>query len=173
MTFLNSITERGIFNALRIVLVNRQFSYRQLFWITGMLAFLLSTIISSLTVGLLMGYIILEIGKDHPKFVGLAGLNAIVAANAGGTMSPLGGISTFFVWQQNMLHFTEFFTLAIPCIVNFLVPAAIMHFSVPKEIPVFSKEKPVLKRGSKRIVFIFILTSALPSYLMYFLIHQQ
>ncbi|MDN3510046.1 MAG: sodium:proton antiporter NhaD [Candidatus Jettenia sp.] len=158
MTFLNSMTERGIFNALRIVLVNRQFSYRQLFWITGMLAFLLSTIISSLTVGLLMGYIILEIGKDHPKFVGLAGLNAIVAANAGGTMSPLGGISTFFVWQQNMLHFTEFFTLAIPCIVNFLVPAAIMHFSVPKEIPVFSKEKPVLKRGSKRIVFIFILT---------------
>ncbi len=161
MTFLNSMTERGIFDALRIVLVNRQYSYRQLFWITGVLAFVLSLVISSLTVGLLMGYIILVIGKDQPKFVGLAGLNAVVAANAGGTISPLGGISTFFVWQQNMLHFTEFFNLTIPCMVNFLVPASIMHFAVTKENPVFTKETPALKRGSKRIVFIFIFTFSL------------
>jgi len=158
MTFLNAMTERGIFDALRIVLANKQYSYRQLFWITGILAFVLSTVISSLTVGLLMGYIILVIGKGDPKFVGLAGLNAVVAANAGGTMSPLGGISTFFVWQQNMLHFTQFFTLTIPCIVNFVVPAAIMYFSVSKETPAFAQETPLLKRGSKRIIFIFILT---------------
>jgi Na+/H+ antiporter NhaD/arsenite permease-like protein len=143
---------------LRIVLANRKYSYRQLFWITGVLAFLLSTVISSLTVGLLMGYIILEIGKGQPRFVGLAGLNAVVAANAGGTLSPLGGISTFFVWQQNMLHFTEFFNLTIPCIVNFLVPASIMHFSVVKICPTFPKKNIVLKRGSKRIIFIFILS---------------
>ena len=158
MTFLNSMTERGIFDALRIVLANKQYSYRQLFWITGALAFLLSLVISSLTVGLLMGYIILQIGKGQPKFVGLAGLSAVIAANAGGTMSPLGGISTFFVWQQNMLHFTDFFMLTIPCMVNFLVPALIMHFAVSHETPNFSKETPTLKRGSKRIIFIFILT---------------
>ncbi|WP_347989191.1 sodium:proton antiporter NhaD [Methylomonas sp. AM2-LC] len=158
MTFLNSMTERGIFDALRIVLANREYNYRQLFWITGLLAFVLSLVISSLTVGLLMGYIILVIGKEQPKFVGLAGLNAVVAANAGGTMSPLGGISTFFVWQQNMLHFHQFFYLTLPCIVNFIVPAFIMQFSVPKQHPRFSKETPQLKRGSKRVIFIFILT---------------
>ena len=158
MTFLNAMTERRIFDALRIVLANRQYSYRQLFWITGILAFILSTVISSLTVGLLMGYIILVIGKGDPKFVGLAGLNAVIAANAGGTMSPLGGISTFFVWQQNMLHFTQFFNLTLPCIVNFFVPAFIMYFSVSKDKPAFPKETPILKRGSKRIIFIFILT---------------
>lgn len=158
MTFLNTMTERGVFDALRIVLANRQYSYRKLFWITGVLAFVLSLVISSLTVGLLMGYIILVIGKDNPKFVGLAGLNAVIAANAGGTMSPLGGISTFFVWQQNMLHFSQFFNLTLPCMVNFLVPACIMHFSVTKGAPIFPKETPVLKRGSKRVIFIFILT---------------
>jgi Na+/H+ antiporter NhaD/arsenite permease-like protein len=42
--------------------------------------------------------------------------------------------------------------------VNFLVPASIMHFSVPKQTPVFTKEKPEFKRGSKRIIFIFVLT---------------
>lgn len=159
MTFLNTMTERGIFDALRIFLVNRQYSYRQLFWITGGIAFLLSTVISSLTVGLLMGYIILAIGEDESEFVGLAGLNAVIAANAGGTMSPLGGISTFFVWQQNMLHFWEFFDLTIPCIVNFVVPAALMHFSVVKKTPFPNDDEvPVLKRGSKRVIFIFVVT---------------
>jgi len=157
MAFLNAMTERGVFDALRIVLINNQFTYRQLFWITGVLAFLMSSVISSLTVGLMMGYLILSIGKGQPKFIGLAALNAVVACNAGGTLSPLGGISTFFVWQQNKLQFTDFFKLTIPCIVNFLVPACIMYFSVTKEIPALSKEKVVLKRGSKRIIFVFIL----------------
>jgi len=158
MTYLNAMTERGIFDSLRIVLIRKQYHYRQLFWITGILAFALSTVISSLTVGLLMGYIILVIGKDQPKFVGLAGLNAVIAANAGGTLSPLGGISTFFVWQQNILDFATFFTLTIPCLINFAVPAAIISFSVSTDSPMPCTEKPLLKRGSKRIVFIFIST---------------
>ncbi|MGD0960997.1 MAG: sodium:proton antiporter NhaD [Methylomonas sp.] len=158
MTFLNTMTERGIFDALRIVLLNRQYSFRQLFWITGFIAFLLSTVISSLTVGLLMGYIILVLGEDEPDFVGLAGLNAVIAANAGGTMSPLGGISTFFVWQQNMLHFHEFFTLTLPCLVNFIVPAAFMHFAVIKKTPMSHDEIPILKRGAKRVILIFVIT---------------
>jgi Na+/H+ antiporter NhaD/arsenite permease-like protein len=158
MAFLNAMTERGIFDALRIILINKQFSYRRLFWITGLIAFLMSTVISSLTVGLMMGYLILSIGKGQPKFIGLTALSAVVACNAGGTLSPLGGISTFFVWQQNMLQFTDFFKLTIPCIVNFLVPASIMYFSITKELPAPSKEKVVLKRGSKRIIFIFFLS---------------
>ena len=82
----------------------------------------------------------------------------MVGANAGGTMSPLGGISTLFVWQKNILHFTEFFSLTIPCLINFLVPACIMHFSVPKQTPAVSQSVIALKRGSKRIVFLFALT---------------
>ncbi len=158
MTFLNAMTERGIFDGLRIILLNRQYSYRQLFWITGALSFALSTVISSLTVGLLMGYIIMVLREDKNNFVGLAGLNTVIAANAGGTMSPLGGISTFFVWQQNGLNFTQFFYLTLPCVVNFLVPAAIMHFAVTKKKPMLSEEIPVFKRGSKRVLLIFIIT---------------
>ena len=158
MTYLNTLNERGVFDGLRIYLLNKQFSYRQLFWITGGLAFILSTIVNGLTVGLLMGSIAVAVGKRQPKFVALACINIIVAANAGGTMSPLGGISTLFVWQKNILHFTEFFSLTIPCLINFIVPACIMHFSVPKETPAVSQSSIALKRGSKRIVGLFILT---------------
>jgi Na+/H+ antiporter NhaD/arsenite permease-like protein len=158
MTFLNAMTERHLFDVLRIKLERLELSYRQLFWITGVIAFLLSLVISSLTVGLLMGYIIINIGKSNQKFVGLAGLNAVVAANAGGTMSPLGGISTFFVWQQNALSFWEFFELTLPCIVNFFVPALFMSFAVEKGSPDASDDVISLKRGSRRIIAIFVIT---------------
>lgn len=158
MTYLNAMEERGIFDGLRIWLLNKQFSYRQLFWITGFLAFGLSTVVSGLAVGLLMGAVAAAVGKKNPKFIGLACVNIVVAVNAGGTFCPLGGISTLFVWQRNILHFREFFALAIPCLINFLVPATVMHFCVPKETPAVSSRAIMLRRGSKRIMFLFALT---------------
>ncbi|WP_347986038.1 sodium:proton antiporter NhaD [Methylomonas sp. AM2-LC] len=158
MTYLNAMEERGIFNVLRIWLLNRQYSYRQLFWITGVLAFLLSTVISGMAVALLMGAVAAAVGKYKKEFVALACVNIIVATNAGGSLSPLGGISTLFVWQHKILHFYEFFSLAVPCLVDFLLPAAVMHFFVPKEIPIASTRSMLLRRGSKRIILLFIVT---------------
>jgi Na+/H+ antiporter NhaD/arsenite permease-like protein len=162
MTYLNAMEDRGIFDALRIWLLNRGYTYRQLFWITGVLAFLLSTAVSGLAVGLLMGAVAAAVGKSQPRFVALCCVNIVVATNAGGSFSPLGGISTLFVWQSGILEFTEFLTLAIPCVVNFLVPAVIMHFFVPKERPAVSSRRTiVLRRGSKRIIALFGVTLAI------------
>jgi Na+/H+ antiporter NhaD/arsenite permease-like protein len=158
MTYLNTMQERGIFDGLRIWLLNKQFSYRQLFWITGFLAFVLSTVVSGLAVGLLMGAVVMAVGKDKPKFIGIACVNIVVATNAGGSFSPLGGISTLFVWQHKILHFAEFFALAIPCLVNFLVPASIMCLFVSKQTPATSNQAIMLRRGSKRVLFLFGVT---------------
>ncbi len=158
MTYLNAMEDRGIFDALRIWLLNRKFSYRQLFWIIGGLAFFISTLVSGLAVGLLMGAVAAAVGKNEPKFVAISCVNIVVATNAGGSFCPLGGISTLFVWQSGIVEFTEFFTLAIPCLVNFLVPAAVMHFFVPKLCPLVSRRKVALRRGGKRIVALFSVT---------------
>jgi len=158
MTYLNAMEERGVFDGLRIWLLSRQYSYRQLFWITGVLAFLLSTVISGMAVGLLMGTIAAAVGKYKKEFVALACVNIVVATNAGGSVSPLGGISTLFVWQHKILPFYEFFSLAVPCLVNFLVPAAVMHFFVAKETPAVSSSTIWLRRGSKRVIILFVVT---------------
>lgn len=158
MTYLNAMEERGIFDGMRIWLLNRQYSYQQLFWILGTLAFLLSAVVSGLAVGLLMGTIAMAVGKQNHRFVSLACVHIVSATNAGGSFSPLGGISTLFVWQSHILHFVDFLTLFIPCLVNFLVPAVIMHFFVPKEVPLMSKSIINLKRGSKRIIVLFCVT---------------
>jgi Na+/H+ antiporter NhaD/arsenite permease-like protein len=158
MTYLNAMEDRGIFDGLRIWLLSRGYSYRQLFWITGGLAFFLSTAVSGLAVGLLMGAVAAAVGMSKPKFVALSCVNIVVATNAGGSFSPLGGISTLFVWQSGTVAFHDFFSLALPCLVNFLVPALVMHGFVPKETPPASRRKVALRRGGRRIIALFVLT---------------
>ncbi|MCK5122493.1 MAG: sodium:proton antiporter NhaD [Methylococcales bacterium] len=45
MTYINAMLERGVLNALLDWLIGKGFSYRMLFWITGILAFIISQII--------------------------------------------------------------------------------------------------------------------------------
>jgi Na+/H+ antiporter NhaD/arsenite permease-like protein len=160
MTYINAMMQRGVFQALRDWLIAKGFSYRQLFWLTGILAFFMSPIADNLTTALVMCAVVLAVGKDNPKFIALACINIVVAANAGGAFSPFGDITTLMVWQKGVLQFSEFFALFIPSVVNFVIPAAIMHFSLPIGTP----EKPamtvgdVLLPGGLVIVGLFILT---------------
>jgi Na+/H+ antiporter NhaD/arsenite permease-like protein len=161
MTYLNAMEDMRVFEALKNWLVAARFGYRKLFWITGFLVFALSSLVNGLTTGLLMGAVVMAVGKDNPRFVSLACINIVVAANAGGAFSPLGGISTLFVWQKGMVGFGQFFSLFIPCLVNFLVPAAIMHFSVPKACPVVKARQVTLQSGAFGVILLFGVTIAL------------
>lgn len=158
MTYINAMDERLVFDALRSWLIRKGFSFRQLFWMTGFLAFFISPVADNLTTALLMCAVVLAVGGDNKKFVALACINIVVAANAGGAFSPFGDITTLMVWQKGIVDFWEFFALFIPSLVNYIVPAAIMHFAVPDEQPSTSDEIVEMKRGAKRIMFLFLLT---------------
>jgi len=158
MTYVNAMEERQIFNALRSWLINRGFGFRQLFWLTGILAFFISPVADNLTTALLMCAVVMAVGGDNTKFVTLACINIVVAANAGGAFSPFGDITTLMVWQKGTVEFMTFFALFIPSVVNFVVPAAIMHFAVPDEKPNASGDTVFMLRGAKRIICLFLLT---------------
>jgi len=158
MTYVNSMEERKVFDALRAWLVKSGFGFRALFWITGVLAFFISPIADNLTTALLMCAVIMSVGGNNKKFVGIACINIVVAANAGGAFSPFGDITTLMVWQKGMVDFWTFFALFIPSAVNFVVPAAIMHFAIPNVKPEVSGEEVQMQRGAKRIIGLFFLT---------------
>ena len=158
MTYINSMEERNVFQALRSWLVSRGFSLRIIFWITGLLAFLISPIADNLTTALLMGAVVMAVAKDNPKFVALACINIVVGANAGGAFSPFGDITTLMVWQKGQVAFGQFFALFFPALINWLVPAAIMCFAIPKSVPEAMQEKISMKFGAKRIILLFLLT---------------
>ena len=158
MTYINSMAERKVFDALRAWLINKGFGFRSLFWITGTLAFFISPVADNLTTALLMAAVVMAVGGDNQKFVVLALINIVVAANAGGAFSPFGDITTLMVWQKGILQFDQFFALFIPAVINFTVPAAIMHFAIPNEKPVAVNEAVEMKRGGLVIVGLFLIT---------------
>ena len=98
--------------------------------------------------------------KDNRRFITIACVNIVVATNAGGSFSPFGDITTLFVWQKGVVPFAHFFALFIPAVVNFLVPATIMHFWVPKERPKAAAQAAPLRRGAMGIIVLFFMTIA-------------
>ncbi|MDO7598196.1 MAG: sodium:proton antiporter NhaD [Pseudomonadota bacterium] len=158
MTYINTMGERGVFDALRSWLVNQGFSLRTIFWLTGLLAFFISPIADNLTTALLMATVAMAVGGSNHKFVALACINIVVAANAGGAFSPFGDITTLMVWQKGVVDFGEFFSLFAPSVVNWLVPAAIMSMAVANEQPAAQNETAAMKKGALVVVSLFLLT---------------
>jgi Na+/H+ antiporter NhaD/arsenite permease-like protein len=167
MTFINAMDERNVFEALRSWLIRKGFGYRALFWVTGGLAFMISPVADNLTTALLMAAVVMAVGGGNKKFVMLSCINIVVAANAGGAFSPFGDITTLMVWQKNIMasngavDFWVFFALFIPSLVNWLVPAALMHFAVPNEKPGAGGDMIAMSRGALRVVALFLFTIAL------------
>lgn len=158
MTYLNAMEQRGVFENLRVWLLGRKFGYRKLFWVTGTLAFFMSSVLNNLTTSLLMGAVLLAMGRKNNKFISVACVNVVVATNAGGSFSPFGDITTLLVWQKEVVPFASFFALFVPAVVNFVLPASIMHFWVPKGAPSAPEAAKPMRRGAMGIVFLFLLT---------------
>ena len=158
MTYINALEERNVFQSLRAFLVSRGYSLRKIFWITGILSFFISPIADNLTTALLMGAVVMAVGGKNKKFIAIACINIIVAANAGGAFSPFGDITTLMVWQKGRVEFSQFILIFLPSVVNWLIPAAFMHFAVDKAVPAVSDQKVSMKMGAVRMMLLFLAT---------------
>ena len=160
MTYINAMDERNVFQALRSWLVSRGFTLRTVFWVTGLLSFVISPLADNLTTALLMGAVVMAVGGKNKKFVIVACINVVVGANAGGAFSPFGDITTLMVWQKGKVEFIEFFAIFFPSLVNWIIPAAIMSMAVSKDRPEAMAEAIAMKLGAKRIIALFMCTIA-------------
>lgn len=158
MTYLNAMEQRGVFDNLRVWLLSKGFGYRKLFWITGTLSFFMSSVLNNLTTALLMGAVVLAMARDNRRFIGVACVNIVVATNAGGSFSPFGDITTLLVWQKGVVPFAHFFSLFLPAVVNFVVPAMLMNFWVPRGQPAAATQLMPMRRGALGIIALFFLT---------------
>ncbi|MEZ5918778.1 MAG: sodium:proton antiporter NhaD [Alphaproteobacteria bacterium] len=153
MTYISAMENRKVFEVLKDKLVQAGFSLRQLFWATGIMAFCLSPVADNLTTALVLGAVVMAVGKNDPKFVAISCVNIVNAANAGGAFSPFGDITTLMVWQAEKVSFFEFFSLLLPGFDrSFAVPATIMSFLLRKINPKPLRKNTRLKRGAKPIM---------------------
>ncbi len=158
MTYVNALEERQVFKALSSFLIQRQMSYQKLFWVTGLLSFFLSPFLDNLTTALIMGTIVIAVGKDKPLFVTLGCINVVVAANAGGAFTPFGDVTTLMIWQYGTVSFFQFLAIFIPSLLSFIIPAFCMHWAIPKAKPHATIDKAQMKPGAKRIMLLFAAT---------------
>jgi len=161
MTFVNTLEERGLFDALRVWLIQRGLSLRALFWATGAMAFFISPVADNLTTALLMGAVAMAVGRGYPTFVTLSCINIVVAANAGGAFSPFGDITTLMVWQAGKVPFGGFFAILLPSLVNWLVPALLLSFAIRGGHPAAVDERSTLEHGALNVLALFFGTIVL------------
>jgi Na+/H+ antiporter NhaD/arsenite permease-like protein len=158
ITYVNTLEERRVFDVLRARLVGAGLTWRQLFWLTGAIGFVLSGVLDNLTTALIMGAVVLALGTSNPRFVAMGCVNIVVAANAGGAFTPFGDITTLMVWQQGKIEFFGFFALLLPSLVNWLVPALLMSLTLPAGAPAPREERVRLKPGATGVIVLFVLT---------------
>ncbi len=158
MVYISALESVNVFKVLRVKLVNMGLSFRQLFWVTGGIAFFLSALADNLTTALVMGAVVMAVGAGNPRFVSIAMVNIVCAANAGGAFSPFGDITTLMVWQSGRVEFLEFFALFLPAIATYVVPAVIMSFAIPAQQPDALEKEVALRRGARRAIFLGLFT---------------
>lgn len=166
MTFVEALIERGVFNALKEKLIAKGYSYHELFWITGFLAFFISPIADNLTTALILSTVLVTIERKNKAFLVPSAINIVVAANAGGVWSPFGDITTLMAWTAQKGQFTDFLYLFPASFIGWLVTAYLLVRYVPDLDPYKDgdpevAEKIEILKGGKVIIGIGIATIAI------------
>ena len=157
MTFIETLIERRVFDVLKYKLVSRGYSYKKLFWLTGLIAFFLSPVADNLTTALILSTVLFTIDKTKTEFLVPGAINIVVAANAGGAWSPFGDITTLMAWTAGKGEFIDFLTLFIPSVASWLVTGWLLSRYVPDGMPAFNvetEEIPQLKDGAKTVIWL-------------------
>jgi len=166
MTFIEALIERGVFDALKAKLIAKGYSYRELFWITGFLAFLISPIADNLTTALILSTVLMTIEQKNKAFLVPSAINVVVAANAGGAWSPFGDITTLMAWTAGKGVFTDFLYLFPAAFLGWVVTAFLLSRYVPDLDPFKDGDPKTAKKieilkGGKVIIALGAATIAL------------
>jgi Na+/H+ antiporter NhaD/arsenite permease-like protein len=162
MTYIEALIERGVFNALKGKLIAKGYGYRQLFWVTGLLAFFISPVADNLTTALILSTVLITIDKTNKAFLVPSAINVVVAANAGGAWSPFGDITTLMAWTAQKGSFIDFLFLFPSSILGWGVTAFLLSRFVPdlypnKEDDAKAESIEILK-GGKVIIALGVFT---------------
>lgn len=161
MTFIETLIERGVFDLMKYKLVSKGYTYKKLFWLTGLLAFFISPVADNLTTALILSTVLFTIDKKNISFLVPGAINIVVAANAGGAWSPFGDITTLMAWTAGKGQFIDFLYLFPASVVGWGITAFLLSMSVPNGKPEFdpsTEKKPVLLDGAMGTVYLGVAT---------------
>jgi len=161
MTYIETLLERGVFELMKYKLVSKGYTYKKLFWLTGLLAFFISPVADNLTTALILSTVLYTIDRKNIAFLIPGAINIVVAANAGGAWSPFGDITTLMAWAAEKGEFVDFLFLFPASVIGWGVTAFLLSLSVPSGKPPFdasTEKKPVVRDGGIVVAYLGVLT---------------
>lgn len=110
----------------------QKFDLKKLYWIIGIITFLLSAILDNLTTTILMVSLVSKIIANPKLRWYLAGL-IVIASNAGGAFSPIGDVTSTMLWIGGQVSAISLMkSLFLPSVICYLVPSAILYVVINK-----------------------------------------
>jgi Na+/H+ antiporter NhaD/arsenite permease-like protein len=161
MTYIESMIHMGVFDRLKYNLVSKGYTYKKLYWLTGILAFFISPVADNLTTALILSTVLITIEKENRNFLVPGAINIVVAANAGGAWSPFGDITTLMAWTAGKGAFGDFLFLFPASFMGYFVTAYLLSLTVPSTKPHFDatvEKQPELMTGANVVVGLGVFT---------------
>ena len=123
----------------------------KLLWILVFMTFFMSAVLDNMTTTIIMVAFLSKIIKDQKERWLFAGI-VVIAANSGGTWSPIGDVTTIMLWMgENVTSSALILNLLLPSLVSVIIPAIMTSFIIKKKSknePVDADEVPVTTRES-------------------------
>ena len=131
MAIIDIIDSHGGFGVIsQSITTNRQ---RKLLWILCLTTFFMSILLGNLATVIVLIAIARKLIPERNTRL-LFSAMIIVAANAGGSCSPIGDVTTLLLWTGgNISAVHQITTLILPSLVMLLVPLSIATFMLPKD----------------------------------------
>lgn len=106
---------------------------KKLLWIVALLTFFMSSVLDNMTSAIVMMTLIQKLLTDQ-KERWFFGSIIIIAANAGGTWTPIGDITTIMLWINNNITSGAIMkSLLLPGVVSLILPTCIVAAGLTKQ----------------------------------------
>lgn len=132
MTIVEVVDQNGGFNWVRKVMKTK--SKRALLWRIAFLTFILSAILDNLTTSIVMIMILRKLITERNDRLIYASL-VIIAANSGGSFSPIGDVTTIMLWNKGLITAVGVISeILVPSLVSMVIPAFILQYHLKGEL---------------------------------------
>ncbi|MDD3787510.1 MAG: sodium:proton antiporter NhaD [Petrimonas sp.] len=126
MLIVNIVDKHGGFMAVANYL--KTSDKRRMLWYMGLSSFFFSALLDNLAAAIVLIAILRKLVPDATDRMKYASI-IVIAANAGGSWSPIGDVTTLLLWTGGNIGAAHQIThVFLPALTNLLVPLVIAHF---------------------------------------------
>lgn len=161
MLIVDIVDKHGGFQSVTSYI--RTANKRKLLWSISIATFFFSALLDNLAAAIVIMAVLRKLVPDRTDRLKYACM-VIIAANAGGSWSPIGDVTTILLWVgKNITATHQISHVFLPAVVNLLVPLTIANFWLFKKeatLRVMSEEEmadeytPEIPTHSRRVIFV-------------------